>query len=78
VIVSFNYNRFQEFNEQRSLMGSGDDIVTQTYFATYQHGFLASRSSFFATANYAKLGNEAIQDINSGLTVGGSKSLFKV
>ena len=76
VIVSLNYNQFEELNTQRTLEGSGDDIITQTYFATYQHGFLASRSSLFVTASYAKLGNDLIKDQNSGFTLGGTKSLL--
>jgi hypothetical protein len=75
VLLSFNYNQFEEFNTNRSLEDTGSDIITQTYFTTYQHGFLASRSYLFATFNYAKLGNNVIEDINTGLTVGGTKSL---
>lgn len=73
VLLSFNLNTFRELNDQRMLEGTGDDITTQTYFATYQLGFTASRSSIFLTANYARLGNEQIQDRNSGLTLGASK-----
>jgi hypothetical protein len=76
VLLSFNYNQFEEFNRQRALEGTGSDIITQTYFATYQHGFLASRSSLFATLNYARLSNNLIEDKNSGLTVGGTKSFL--
>lgn len=75
ILLSFNFNKFQELNSQRTLEGTGSDIITQTYFATYQVGFLASRSSLFATINYARLGNDRIKDQNSGLTVGGTKSL---
>ncbi len=75
VMLSFNFNKFEELNAQRILEGTGSDIVTQTYFATYQIGFLASRSSLFATLNYARLGNDLIKDQNSGLTIGGTKSL---
>jgi hypothetical protein len=76
VLLSFNYNQFEEFNANRLLEETGSDIVTQTYFATYQHGFLASRASLFANVNYAKLGNDLIEDINTGLTVGGTKSML--
>ena len=75
VMLSFNFNKFEELNAQRTLEGTGSDIVTQTYFATYQIGFLASRSSLFATLNYARLGNDLIKDQNSGITIGGTKSL---
>jgi hypothetical protein len=76
VMLSYNYNQFQEYNAQRALEFSGNDIITQTWFATYQHGFLASRSSLFGTLNYARLGNNLIEDTNSGLTIGGSKILL--
>jgi len=76
VIVSMNFNKFDELNAQRTLEGPGDDIVTQTYFATYNHGFLASRSSVFVTGSYAKLGNDLIRDQNSGITLGGTKSML--
>jgi hypothetical protein len=59
------------------LEGSGNTIQTETYFGTYQHGFIASRSSLFATLNYAKLSNDLIEDKNSGITIGGTKSLIK-
>jgi len=75
VMLSFNFNKFEELNAQRTLEGTGSDILTQTYFATYQVGFLASRSSLFATLNYARLGNDLIKDQNSGITLGGTKSL---
>jgi hypothetical protein len=75
VLLSFNYNQFEDFNSNRSPDDAGGDIITQTYFTTYQHGFLASRATLFATLNYAKLANNLIEDINSGLTVGGTKSL---
>ncbi|MBT1712560.1 hypothetical protein KK062_30275, partial [Fulvivirgaceae bacterium PWU5] len=39
----------------------------------YQLGFTASRTSVFLTANYARLGNDHLQDRNSGLTLGASK-----
>jgi hypothetical protein len=74
ILLSFNFNKFQELNTERTLEGTGNDILTQTYFATYQVGFLASRSSLFATINYARLGNDSIKDQNSGLTIGGTKS----
>jgi hypothetical protein len=74
ILLSFNFNTFQELNDQRTLDGTGSDILTQTYFATYQIGFLASRSSLFATLNYARLGNDRIKDQNSGITLGGTKS----
>lgn len=74
VVVSANYNRFQELNPQRQLEQTGDDIVTQTYFATYQLGFLSARSSLFGTLNFARLGNDLIKDQNTGTTVGGSKT----
>ncbi len=74
ILLSFNFNRFQELNTQRTLEGTGNDILTQTYFATYQVGFLASRSSLFVTINYARLGNDSIKDQNSGLSIGGTKS----
>jgi hypothetical protein len=74
LLLSFNFNKFQELNPQRMLEVSGSDIVTQTYYATYQVGFLASRSSLFATLNYARLGNDQIKDQNSGFTIGGTKS----
>ena len=75
VLLSFNFNKFQDLNSQRVLENTGSEITTQTYFATYQLGFLASRSSLFATINYARLGNDRIKDQNSGLTIGGTKSL---
>jgi hypothetical protein len=74
VVVSVNYNQFKELNSNRELPQSGNDLITQTYFATYQLGFLASRSSLFATYNFAKLGNDLIKDQNTGVTIGGSKT----
>jgi hypothetical protein len=74
VVVSANYNQFKELNASRTLAETGNDIITQTYFVTYQLGFLASKSSLFGTANYAKLGNDVINDQNTGLTLGGSKT----
>jgi hypothetical protein len=73
VLLSFNLNTFRELNDQRTLEGTGNDITTQTYFATYQLGFTAARASLFLTANYARLGNDQLQDRNSGLTLGASK-----
>jgi hypothetical protein len=73
VLLSFNLNTFRELNDQRTLEGTGNDITTQTYFATYQLGFTASRASVFLTANYARLGNDQLEDRNSGLTLGASK-----
>jgi hypothetical protein len=75
VVLSLNFNRFKELNAQRTLEDTGNDILTQTYFATYQLGFTASRSSLFATVNYARMGNDLINDRNSGITLGGTKSL---
>ena len=74
VVVSANYNQFKELNADRELAATGNDIITQTYFATYQLGLLSSRSSLFGTVNYAKLGNEIIKDQNTGVTLGGSKT----
>src|SRR5690606_25413607 len=51
------------------------DIITQTYFVTYQIGFLTSRSSLFSTFNFARLGNKLIKDQNTGITIGGSKTI---
>jgi hypothetical protein len=76
LLLSFNYNQFEEYNATRTLEETGSDIITQMWFATYQHGFLASRSSLFATVNYARLGNNLIEDINKGLTIGGTKSML--
>ena len=74
IFLSLNMNIFKELNQNRSPEGAGNDISTKTYFATYQLGFLASRSSIFLTLNHTRLGNDVIKDRNTGLTVGGTKS----
>lgn len=74
VILALNFNTFKELNSQRSLDDTGNDILTQIYFATYQIGFTASQSSVYATVNHAELGNDRIEDKNTGLTIGGTKS----
>lgn len=74
VIVSLNWNIFKDLNENHTLEDLGNDIITQTYFITYNLGFTASRSSVFVTLNHTRLSNEVIQDRNTGLTLGGSKS----
>lgn len=74
VVLSANYNQFKELNDSRELAETGNDIITQTYFATYQVGFLLSRASLFGTFSSAKLGNDLIKDQNTGVTIGGSKT----
>lgn len=74
VVLSANFNQFKELNDNRELPQTGNDIVTQTYFATYQVGFLPGRASLFGTFSSAKLGNDRIKDRNTGVTIGGSKT----
>lgn len=74
VILSANYNKFQELNAARSLEETGNEINTANYFGTYQLGFIPARSTVFASLNHTKSGNAQISDQNYGLTMGGSKA----